>query len=349
MSEGRIVVDGRPIECDAGFSVAVAIVRAGEVPGRGGALCLAGDCGNCLAEVDGIAYVRTCQVAARPGTVVRRHPPTGKPPLPVVDATDLSRLPRRRDDRVWRGEADTVVIGSAGWAPEVSPATVLDAAEGFEVVGLYPGPSVVARMPPEIVHLRAERVIVATGSAEILPVCPGTDLSGIVTARAAGALAAAGVAPQPSDALARFLEHYDRRLIVHTRPYDGIVDMLASLRARRVKRGVLTNKPQVAAERVLRGLTLLPWFDAGVIGAEGAHPRKPDPAGLRALAAAAGVPIERTVLVGDGSQDVETARRAGARVCVARYGYGFPTAEPLLVESDWVIDAPSELPALLRV
>lgn len=163
------------------------------------------------------------------------------------------------------------------------------------------------------------------------------------------ACAAAGVAPQPPEALARFLEHYDRRLTVHTKPYDGVVDMLASLRARRVTLGVLTNKPQGAAERVLRGLTLMPWFDAGVIGAEGAHPRKPDPAGLLALAAAAGVPIERTVLVGDGSQDVETARRAGARVCAARYGYGFPTAEPLLTESDWVIDAPSELPALVRV
>ena len=51
---GRIVVDGRPVAFEAGDSVAVAILRAGEVPGRGGTLCLAGDCGNCLAEVDGI-------------------------------------------------------------------------------------------------------------------------------------------------------------------------------------------------------------------------------------------------------------------------------------------------------
>ena len=48
VTEGRIVVDGRPIAFEPGDSVAVAIVRAGEVPGRGGTLCLAGDCGNCL-------------------------------------------------------------------------------------------------------------------------------------------------------------------------------------------------------------------------------------------------------------------------------------------------------------
>ena len=43
-----------------------------------------------------------------------------------------------------------------------------------------------------------------------------------------------------------------------------------------------------------------------------------------------GAAIGRTLMVGDASQDVETARRAGSRVCVARYGFGFTTAEPLL-------------------
>ena len=52
---GRIVVDGRPVGFEPGDSVAMAILRGGEVPGRGGTLCLTGDCGNCLAQVDGIA------------------------------------------------------------------------------------------------------------------------------------------------------------------------------------------------------------------------------------------------------------------------------------------------------
>src|SRR5258708_2838668 len=87
---GRIVVDGRPLAFEPGDSVAVAILRGGEVPGRGGTLCLAGDCGNCLAQVDGIAYVRTCQTPARPGTRVVRHPAGAMPALPVVAATDLT-------------------------------------------------------------------------------------------------------------------------------------------------------------------------------------------------------------------------------------------------------------------
>ncbi|MEA2630038.1 MAG: 2Fe-2S iron-sulfur cluster binding domain, partial [Chloroflexota bacterium] len=78
----RIVVDGRPIPFHGGDSVALAILRAGEQPAQGGTLCLAGDCGNCLATVDGVAYVRTCQVAAVPGRTVVRHPRVDVPPRP---------------------------------------------------------------------------------------------------------------------------------------------------------------------------------------------------------------------------------------------------------------------------
>ena len=197
----RIVVDGRPTEFAAGDSVGVAVVRAGEWPTIGGTLCLAGDCGNCLATVDGIAYVRTCQVAARPGTVVVRHPADGKPPLPVVDGRDLTRPPMAAEIPVRRVEADVVVIGG-GSAGQRSAAKardagrdvlVLDAADGIEVMGLYPGPSVVAREPAGMLHVAAAEVVVASGSAELHPVCPGRDLAGIVTAGAAARLLERGV------------------------------------------------------------------------------------------------------------------------------------------------------------
>ncbi len=93
---GQIIVDGRWMPFERGDSVALAILRAGEVPGRGGTLCLAGDCGNCLAQVEGIAYVRTCQTAARPGLVVTRHPPDGLPPLPGSGAVAAAEQPPRR-------------------------------------------------------------------------------------------------------------------------------------------------------------------------------------------------------------------------------------------------------------
>jgi glycine cleavage system aminomethyltransferase T len=205
VTDGRIVVDGRPVEFEAGDSIAIAVVRAGEVPGRGGALCLAGDCGNCLATVDGVAYVRTCQVAARPGTVIERHPAVGKPPLPTVDLRDLARVPAAVEISVNRLRTDVAIIGGgrsgSAAAREAEAAGrdvfVLDGRDGNEVAGIYPGPAIVARSwdetLEEMLHLEADEIVVATGAAEIHPVCPGSGLAGIVTARAAEQLTAAGI------------------------------------------------------------------------------------------------------------------------------------------------------------
>ena len=94
---GHIVVDGHPIAFKPDDSVAIAILRAGETPAQGGTLCLAGDCGNCLVEADGIAYVRSCQVRARPGLTVRRHPRDVMPPLPAMSDPDVTLAPAARD------------------------------------------------------------------------------------------------------------------------------------------------------------------------------------------------------------------------------------------------------------
>jgi phosphoglycolate phosphatase-like HAD superfamily hydrolase len=49
-------------------------------------------------------------------------------------------------------------------------------------------------------------------------------------------------------------------------------------------------------------------------------------------------------MVGDSAIDWRTARAAGTRVCLARYGFGFDSV-PLheLTPEDRVIDAPIEL------
>src|SRR4029079_6453700 len=70
---------------------------------------------------------------------------------------------------------------------------VLDAGDGIEVAAIYPGSTIVARRPEGMLHVRADAIVVATGAAEIQPVCPGSDLAGLLTARAAEHLHAIGV------------------------------------------------------------------------------------------------------------------------------------------------------------
>ena len=68
------------------------------------------------------------------------------------------------------------------------------------------------------------------------------------------ALAAARL-PDTPDAMARFLAIYDTRLLNHTRPYDGIADVVRAAREH-ARVAVLTNKPLEPSEKVLAGLGL---------------------------------------------------------------------------------------------
>jgi glycine cleavage system aminomethyltransferase T len=198
---GRLVVDGRPIGFQPGDSVAVAMLRAGESPGGGGTLCLEGDCGNCLAQVDGVAYVRTCQTAARPGLAVARHPTRGLPVLPAVRASNPTSSPLGRAIEVRRADVDVAVVGGGSAGREAAATAertrksvlVLDAGAGDEVVAIYPGPMIVVRTPTGMLHVHAPEIVVATGAAEIHPVCPGSGLRGLFTVRAAERLHGDGV------------------------------------------------------------------------------------------------------------------------------------------------------------
>jgi phosphoglycolate phosphatase len=158
---------------------------------------------------------------------------------------------------------------------------------------------------------------------------------------------AAANGAKPPDALDRFLAIYNSRLLKFTRPYPGVADLLAEL-APRCPLAVLTNKPLRSTVQVLEGLALAPYFAHRVLGGDGPLPRKPDPAGLLRLMQDADASAEDTLLVGDSPIDLRTARAAHARICLARYGFGFddfPLHE--IGAEDAVIDNPLELVAKL--
>ena len=160
------------------------------------------------------------------------------------------------------------------------------------------------------------------------------------------ALAAASLDMDPSLALARFLEIYESCLLAHTRPYPGIEEALGSL-AGTFRLAVLTNKPSRATRDILAGLDLLRWFD-DVVGGDSQFPRKPDPAALLDLLSRARATAATTLMVGDSPVDLETARRAGTEICLARYGFGFRFDDADLTGGEHLIDAAIELVPLVR-
>ena len=160
------------------------------------------------------------------------------------------------------------------------------------------------------------------------------------------ALTAAGI-PVDDRSVLRFLELYDECLLATTRPYPGMHDALKAI-APLGPIAVLTNKPLAPSLRLLDALGLAGSIDA-VLGGDGDMPRKPDPASLLHLAERFAAKPRRTVMVGDSSIDFATARAAGTRICLARYGFGyatFPTAE--LRGDEALVDHPEQLPGAIR-
>ena len=138
------------------------------------------------------------------------------------------------------------------------------------------------------------------------------------------ALAESGIHADPG-AIGRFLEIYDAKLLEHTRPYDGIIDIVRAAR-RQARVAVLSNNPQGPSEKVLAGLGMRELFD-DLIGSDGTYPRKPDPAGLRALMDRAGATPERTLMVGDSLIDYQTAKNAATGCCLVAYGFSNHTLD----------------------
>jgi phosphoglycolate phosphatase len=160
------------------------------------------------------------------------------------------------------------------------------------------------------------------------------------------ALAAAGVR-DVREALARFLEIYDTRLLNHTRVYDGMADVVRFARTLG-RAAVLTNKPKAPSDRILQALGLADVFDA-VVGGDGPHGRKPSPDGLNALIRDLGATAQRTLLVGDSAIDHETAIRAGVRCVLVSFGFGYLSFPRERLRGDeWIAADAAELRAFLE-
>jgi phosphoglycolate phosphatase len=193
----------------------------------------------------------------------------------------------------------------------------------------------------------ANELIIESGGAPLDETAIGRMVGEGAALLVRRALSAAGLEPTPAS-LPRFLEIYDRLMLVHTRPYPGVEAVLRHFDGR-VPMAVLTNKPQHSSVRLLDAFDLRSHlFD--VVGGDGPLGRKPSPDGLARLAARANVTREATLLVGDSRIDFETASAAGTRVCLARYGFGyegFPVER--LTGEELTIDRPEELIEKLRM
>lgn len=146
-------------------------------------------------------------------------------------------------------------------------------------------------------------------------------------------------------ALALFRDAYAQNWNAHTRPYPGVPELLAALRARRLPLAVLSNKPNDFTQQCVHALLPDGEF-ACVFGQREGRPRKPDPSGALEIAATLGVTPADVLYVGDSGIDMQAARAAGMFPVGALWGFR-DKAELLANGAQALIARPEELLGLL--
>lgn len=133
-----------------------------------------------------------------------------------------------------------------------------------------------------------------------------------------------GREPKPTEmdtTLQSFLDHYAQFPARFATTYAGVEALLVSLKPHDCC--VLTNKPLAPALGVLDALGLSPYF-AEVVAGDSGFGLKPSPAGLYYLMQKFGSQAADTCLIGDGTQDQQTAQAAGIKFYGFLGGIGKP-------------------------
>ena len=144
-----------------------------------------------------------------------------------------------------------------------------------------------------------------------------------------------------------FVPFYDQHNCDLTRPYDGIPELLQTLKAAGHTLAVASNKYQAATEKIVAHF-FPNTFDV-VLGEREGIPRKPDPQivwdiihRLSPLASN----LSPIYYIGDSLVDAETAKAAGVRFAACTWG--FCTREQLESASpEYMVDHPLDILTLI--
>jgi phosphoglycolate phosphatase len=150
------------------------------------------------------------------------------------------------------------------------------------------------------------------------------------------------------EALEFFLAYYRVHKLDFTHVYDGVQEMLQSVRnsnGRSRKMAVLSNKPVVPSRAIVEALGLAEFF-IHVYGGNSFPTKKPDPHGVQTILRDTKTRPEDTLMVGDSSIDVITGRNARLWTCGVTYGFAPQGLNE--VQPDVVVDTPKELSRLFQ-
>ncbi len=119
--------------------------------------------------------------------------------------------------------------------------------------------------------------------------------------------------------LKEFKLHYSDNMRNKTRPYDGIIRLLETLKENRYKMAIVSNKFDKAVKEL--NTEYFSEYISVAIGEKKGIDKKPAPDSVYQSLKELNSSVENTVYVGDSDIDVETAKNSGVKMIGVTWGF----------------------------
>ncbi|MGY8876431.1 MAG: HAD family hydrolase, partial [Pseudoalteromonas sp.] len=141
----------------------------------------------------------------------------------------------------------------------------------------------------------------------------------------AGALLEAGfkelwdTQPQ-SELIKQLVDEYAANIANHTHCFSGVESLLIALDQKKIKWGIMTNKPGFLTDPLVAAIPALKNASV-VISGDTLTEAKPSPLPLLHCAKLMGVQPKRCLYIGDAQRDIQAGKAAGMCTATALWGY----------------------------
>ena len=129
-----------------------------------------------------------------------------------------------------------------------------------------------------------------------------------------------GSAEQFEKVLNEYNTTYDNDFMYLTKPYEGIPELLESLKKSGIKTAIVSNKPDSTAKKVSDKLFGEKLIDV-CFGAREGVPLKPDPAAVFEVMEILGAAPQECLYIGDTAVDMTTGKNAGIFTIGVLWGF----------------------------
>lgn len=147
-------------------------------------------------------------------------------------------------------------------------------------------------------------------------------------------------------AMKRYIELFKDRCTYHVKLYDGIRELMDSLKEKGIRIAILSNKHHENVISILDGLFGQNYFDCA-LGQREDHKKKPSGEGIDIILNEIRVHPENCIYAGDTNTDMLTGKAYG--LYTVGVTWGFRDKEELIsADADFIVDRPEEILSICR-